>query len=265
MSAKKKKIIVAVIILLVAPCLFFLVQNKRHMKRVRDYAKEEKFALAKHELEKVVCLSPKSLDDCKLMMDVYLKNYDLGNVDYIAELCLHKGFKDKTVVFHRTKTRELRGDFNGALGILGAEISSGSGSGSAASDPDYFLTAAQLLTRMNNTQGAAAAYLNVYKLAGDSLQIKFKAVGALVELKAHEQASLLAKNLAGQSFTQPVPYLLLARIFMQLNDTANAKIAYEKGHPLLSSVEEKVRDQIMQNFQDVLKAFIGKKEVSPKK
>ncbi|MEK6623918.1 MAG: hypothetical protein AABY86_03055, partial [Bdellovibrionota bacterium] len=153
-------------------------------------------------------------------------------------------------------------DFAGALGVIGAELGN-SGSGSAANDPDYFLTAAQILTRMNNTQGAAAAYLNVFRLAGENLEIKFKALGALVDLKANEQALAVAKNLATQSFTQPAAYFLLARIFLQLNDSADAKIAYEKGLPLLAVLEEKVRAQITQNFQDVVQALAGKKELLP--
>ena len=85
----------------------------------------------------------------------------------------------------------------------------------------------------------------------------------MVDLKANEQALAVAKNLATQSFTQSAAYFLLARIFLQLNDSADAKIAYEKGLPLLAVLEEKVRAQITQNFQDVVQALAGKKELLP--
>ncbi len=260
MSAHKYKIIVVVLCLIAAPLIYCFAKNKIHLKRVRAFVKEERFALAKHELDKVSHLSPKNLDECKLFLDIYLKAYELGQVDYMSELCLHKGLKDKNIIFYKAKARELHGDFAGALAILGAEVSSGSGSGgeNPANDPDYFITAAQILTRMNNTQGAASSYLTVFRLAGDNLEIKFRALGGLMEIKAYEQAAAVAKTLATQTYTQPVPYLLLARIFHQLNDSSAAQTVFEKAMPLMAAVEEKVRGQITQNFQDVFQLFAPK-------
>ena len=257
MNAHKSKIVVLVLCLIAAPFIYCFVKNKIHLKRVRTYVKQERFALAKHELDTVDHLSPKSVEDCKMFLDIYLKSYDLGQVDYMAELCQFKGFKDKNIILHKSKSRELRGDFTGALAVIGAEINSGSGSGSGnpANDPDYFFAAALLLTRVNNIQGAASSYLNAFRLAGENLETKFRVLTGLMEIKATEQALAVAKALASQPYSQPVPYLLLARMFDQLKDSVSAKASFEKGVPLMASLDEKMRAQVSQNFQDVFQTF----------
>jgi len=245
----KARVFFILVVIIVAAFGYSYGKNAWYFKRASKYAKEGKFALSQHELEKMTCLTPSSIEECNQVLEIYLKSSNIQKLEYMAEFCENKGFKDKNFTLYKSKAKELRGDLTGALEVIGAQVNSGS------NEPEFHLTAAVLFTRLGKTPAAVAAYLKLFRSAGENLDYKFRALGGLIDLKASEQALSIANVLAGQAYNQPIPYLLLARAFLQLDNRESAKQIFDKGISLLPALDEKVQTQITQNFQDVIQAI----------
>jgi|GEM_PF-5170252 len=254
------KIVIALSVLYGGYSGAMLVKDKLHMKRAKKHVADQKYALAKNELDRMWCLSPKKVDDCQMVLDVLLRSSDINKMEFIAEFCESKGVKDKTIPLYKSKARELRGDLQGAAAILGQELQTND------KDPDLFFTLGTVLVKMKNGNGALNAIIKSFQVAGENLDAKIRATTTLIEIGAKEQAAQLVDLMAQGTYQNGIPYLVLARLYGQLQNQAKLKEMVEKGTPMLAGLDQKTQAQVQQQFGDVFQAAksddsaVGKKD-----